>query len=157
MQINCYIDRINLKNGNNYNMTNFELTALIAGPEPQDDSPDSFCAEVDDASAATANMSPYNTWSIYGNPTYYDQGECMLATDNVSKIVVALYPNPVQEDFQIESLEKVESVSIFSLAGKEVAHFGSQNTYDISQLPTGVYFVKIKSTTGESIKRVIKK
>ncbi|PZW38777.1 putative secreted protein (Por secretion system target) [Mesonia algae] len=155
--INCFIDKINLKNGNNHNMTNFELTAFIAGPEPQDTSLDAFCAEVDDASAATANMSPYNTWIVYGSASYYDQGECMLSLNKSSKIEVTLFPNPVQNSFQIKTSEEIERVQIFSNEGKKVTYFGSQSKYDISQLPTGMYFVKIQSNQGEAIQRIVKR
>lgn len=155
--INCFIDKINLKNGNNHNMTNFELTAFIAGPEPQDTSLDAFCAEVDDASAATANMSPYNTWIVYGSVSYYDQGECMLSVNKSIKIEVTLFPNPVQNSFQIKTSEEIERVQIFSIDGKEVAYFGSKSEYNISKLPAGIYFVKIQSNKGEAIQRIVKR
>ncbi|MDQ7917724.1 T9SS type A sorting domain-containing protein [Mesonia sp. MT50] len=153
--VNLYWVKINLKNGNNHNMTNFDLKVFTAGPE--ESYPSSFCAEVDNASAATADVAPYNTWLIYGIATYYDQGECMLAADTVNKIEVALYPNPVQNTFQIETSEEIKRVNVFSIAGKEVASFTSQLEYDISNLSSGVYFLKVRSATGENVQQLIKR
>ncbi|MGO1586023.1 MAG: T9SS type A sorting domain-containing protein, partial [Mesonia sp.] len=37
------------------------------------------------------------------------------------------------------------------------ANFNSQQDYDISQLSTGMYFVKIQSTKGEKVQRIVKR
>jgi hypothetical protein len=63
----------------------------------------------------------------------------------------------VQNTFQIKTSEKVDEVSLYSVTGKKVAHFNSQQDYDISQIPTGIYFVKIQSNKGESIQQIIKR
>jgi len=149
-----YLDtlrEINLQNGNNINTTEMLINVVHYVDWP-------ICIKVDDATAAINNNAPYNTWTMYGViPNFYDQGECTLAIENENKIELALYPNPVQNEFQIESLDELQSISVFSITGKKVAHFGSQRTYDISQLPTGVYFAQIKSTSGKSMRRVVKK
>lgn len=71
--------------------------------------------------------------------------------------MVSLYPNPVENTFQITTSEEIRSVSVFSVAGREVANFNSQQDYDISQLSTGMYFVKIQSTKGEKVQRIVKR
>ena len=102
-------------------------------------------------------MSPYNTWIVYGSVSYYDQGECMLSVNKSIKIEVTLFPNPVQNSFQIKTSEEIERVQIFSIDGKEVAYFGSKSEYNISKLPAGIYFVKIQSNKGEAIQRIVKR
>ncbi|MDT0295914.1 T9SS type A sorting domain-containing protein [Mesonia ostreae] len=82
-----------------------------------------------------------------------------LAVANKEKVAVHLYPNPVTNNFQleVESGKNIKSLRIFSVNGKEVLGFKeAQSTYDVSQLPAGIYFVKIKSETGESVKKMLK-
>ncbi|MDQ7916133.1 T9SS type A sorting domain-containing protein [Mesonia sp. MT50] len=83
-----------------------------------------------------------------------------LAVASMEKVAVNLYPNPVTNHFQleVESGKNIKSVRIFSVDGKEVLHFEeAQITYDVSYLPAGIYFVKIKSETGESVKKMLKR
>ncbi|MFN2260777.1 MAG: T9SS type A sorting domain-containing protein [Psychroflexus sp.] len=62
----------------------------------------------------------------------------------------------MQDSFQVQTLEKIQSVQLFSITGKEVASFGAQQNYSIVSLPAGVYFVKIKSSSGENVQRIVK-
>lgn len=83
-----------------------------------------------------------------------------LAVANKEKVAVNLYPNPVTNHFQleVESGKKIKSIRIFSVNGKKVLHFKeAQSTYDVSYLPAGIYFVKIKSEAGESVKKMLKR
>lgn len=146
-----FLKEVNLQNGNNINITNMEINISSYAVFP-------ICLKVDDATGATNNNAPYNSWSTFGFiPNFYDQGVCTLVVDTLNKLEVALYPNPVQNTFQIKTSEKVDEVSLYSITGKEIVRFGSQPDYDISQLPTGMYFVKIQSNKGESIQRIIKR
>ncbi|TXK77242.1 T9SS type A sorting domain-containing protein [Mesonia sp. K4-1] len=146
-----YLEQINFQNGNNIYMLDMEITVENTSARP-------ICLKVDNATAATNNNSPYDNWTMYGViPNYYDTGVCTLAADIISKIEVSLFPNPVQNSFQIKTSDEIERVQIFSIDGKEVAYFGSQSEYDISQLPTGMYFVKIQSNKGEAIQRIVKR
>lgn len=82
-----------------------------------------------------------------------------LAVGEKEKVVFSLYPNPTTNSFQVEmqSGDKVTSVRIFSLNGKEVLYFNeTQNSYDISALAGGIYFVHIENKTGKSIKKIVK-
>ena len=146
-----FLKEVNLQNGNNINITNMEINISSYAVFP-------ICLKVDDATAATNNNAPYNSWSTFGFiPNFYDQGVCTLAVDTLNKLEVALYPNPVQNTFQIKTSEKVDEVSLYSVTGKKVAHFNTQQDYGMANLPAGVYFVKIESNSGESIERVIKR
>lgn len=145
-----YLEQINLQNGNNINMLDMEVTVENTSARP-------ICLKVDDATAATNNNAPYDNWTMYGViPNYYDSGVCTLAADIISKIEVVLFPNPMQNSFQIKTSEEIERVQIFSIDGKEVAYFGSKSEYNISKLPTGIYFVKIHSNKEEAIQRIVK-
>lgn len=75
---------------------------------------------------------------------------------DLSESQVSLFPNPTNNYFEIESKETLTKVEIYSIQGQIMKNFTTQNQYDISDLSSGVYFVKIKSNNNEIIKRIIK-
>ncbi|WP_339700604.1 T9SS type A sorting domain-containing protein [uncultured Marixanthomonas sp.] len=76
--------------------------------------------------------------------------------ENTNPFVV--YPNPVNSIINIqENGGDVVSVAIFNSLGQQVKKASTVKQINISQLETGVYFVKIKDAKGNYfIKRVIK-
>lgn len=75
---------------------------------------------------------------------------------------VQIYPNPTTGKLQIENGElRIESVAIFDMTGKcyltLIASRTTETTFDISELPAGVYFVKIRTAADEVVKKVVKK
>ncbi|MGA9213051.1 YCF48-related protein [Kaistella sp.] len=74
-----------------------------------------------------------------------------------------IYPNPISDYFKIEIKEQIKSVEILDVQGKLVKIFSSDrstsnNIYNVENLNTGVYIVKIKLVSGEIItKKIIKK
>jgi len=75
---------------------------------------------------------------------------------------VTVAPNPTTGQIKIESGElKIENVEIFDIFGRELSshsHISSSTHHeiDISNLSTGLYFVKIKTEMGEVVKKVVK-
>ena len=144
------LDKINLKGSDT------QLNNLLVNVEKYGEgSGSSVCFEVTDPLNAQNQQGVYSNWSISGNSNFSD--DCNLEVNDFKNIDVALYPNPVQNTFQIISSEKIKWVNVLTISGKQVAHFGSQQDYDISQLPTGIYFVKIESSVGESVQRIFKR
>jgi len=144
------LDKINLKGSDT------QLNNLLVNVEKYDEgSGSSVCFEVTDPLNAQNQQGIYSNWSISGNSNFSD--DCNLSVNKSNKLEVVLYPNTVQNSFQIKTSEEIERVQIFSIDGKEVTYFGSQSKYDISQLPTGMYFVKIHSNKGENIQRMVKR
>jgi len=68
------------------------------------------------------------------------------------------YPNPVIDNFTIQVELTNIDVKIYDVQGTEVKSFKDYRaaSYDIKNLASGVYFVKIKGLEGESIKKIIK-
>lgn len=95
--------------------------------------------------------------SASGDKTVY--GNQQMSVKNASQVSFHLYPNPVKNDFYLQSKSgtKVEEVGIYNLSGKEVLHFSKSSTYDISNLQSGIYFVKVQIDRGVSIERIVKK
>ena len=88
---------------------------------------------------------------------------------------ITIYPNPTTGELKIENGElKIQSIEIFDIYGRNVEakfpsfipnavgnpeHYGQQAdgvVMDVSHLPSGVYFVKITTETGEIKKKVLK-
>lgn len=85
----------------------------------------------------------------------------MSIADN-EKLSLLLYPNPVKEFLVIETGGSKDQlhVTVYSLLGKKIKSFKEpiQDKINLSDLASGVYFVKIKNETGITVtKKIIKK
>ncbi|MFC6268454.1 T9SS type A sorting domain-containing protein [Frigoriflavimonas asaccharolytica] len=79
-----------------------------------------------------------------------------IISDNLLSVI---YPNPANDFFEIQSVDKINAVIIFDAAGKKVRNFNSSlEKYDISSLKSGVYFLEIINNKGISqFEKLIKK
>ena len=112
------------------------------------------CVEVTNPSQAENGQGTYSTWNI--GPFVNFSNDCSLSTSRFNKIDVQLFPNPATEHFQLKMQEEIKSLTVYSLNGKEVLKFQNQNTYDVSQIPAGIYFVKMETSKGTGIQKLIK-
>jgi len=64
-----------------------------------------------------------------------------------------IFPNPVSTTFEIGYSERVANVSVINMVGREVRKFdyAVKNTYDIADLPQGMYLVQLRDGAGEVI------
>lgn len=77
------------------------------------------------------------------------------AFDNNSLNNIYIYPNPVIDEFELNSLN--EEVSIYSLEGKFIKKFKDYETkFNIDELKCGVYILKIKNQKSFVYKKLIK-
>lgn len=75
------------------------------------------------------------------------------------KIEVSIYPNPVNDEINIKVNNGI-SLEIFNTMGVLIYKVPVKNTimtFDLSNQPSGVYFVKVSTETGVLTKRVVKK
>jgi xyloglucan-specific exo-beta-1,4-glucanase len=65
---------------------------------------------------------------------------------------ILIYPNPTTGIFSIQSNNQsaIQSIEIFNNLGQQVLNFKNQATIDISNLSSGIYYVKIKDGIGNS-------
>ena len=74
---------------------------------------------------------------------------------------VSIYPNPSDGfiNFSSDKMElSIKSISVLNTSGQTVKGFNyTSNAIDISDLNSGIYFVQIKTKSGISTKRLIKK
>ena len=73
-----------------------------------------------------------------------------------------IYPNPVSDKLVIETEETIEAVTIYTITGVIVGQQSTVNSQqslsiDVTNLNSGVYFMKVVTENGEAIQRFIKK
>lgn len=56
-----------------------------------------------------------------------------------------LYPNPAKTHFKIDSKIAIDSIVIYDTLGKTIKTFQSSDSYDISGLVKGLYFVRVNN------------
>jgi len=74
-----------------------------------------------------------------------------LATNenNLSKSDVKIYPNPAKDFINITSKQQINSIEILEQSGKRISE-SKDLKINVSQLPKGVYILKIKFSNGSS-------
>ena len=65
-----------------------------------------------------------------------------------SKNRITIYPNPAQEFVRVQTEKPWGSYTIIDVWGREVAfnNWNSSNRIDVSELPSGIYFLRIENT-----------
>lgn len=94
---------------------------------------------------------PAGEFRIFGNKA------ATLSNDDVvlEKGEISIYPNPTSTSFSIS--REVKDVSIFDITGKQVKEFNNStiktNSFTISDLNNGVYFVRIKTDSDKILNK----
>ena len=84
-------------------------------------------------------------------------GESINETEQTSSL--DLHPNPVNDKLYIETLTQTLTIEIYDVYGRQQqlsAISGQPSVIDISGLNSGVYFVKVVTSEGETVKKIIK-
>lgn len=89
-----------------------------------------------------------------------DEFTAVLATDDITKATVKIYPNPVVDFVSIKHSSKIDAVEVYNVAGQKAGVSkwnAASGTMDMRNLAPGVYIIKVK--TGNDVKavKVIKK
>jgi len=73
---------------------------------------------------------------------------------------IVIYPNPTSGELKIENGElKIENIEIYNITGQKITfnfQLSTFNSIDISDLPTGIYFLRIQTENGTVVRKVIK-
>ena len=71
-----------------------------------------------------------------------------------------IYPNPANDRLYIEAESEIEEIVIYDVYGRhqvtETPSHRDMTSVNVSNLNTGIYFVKINTVNGETVKRFIK-
>jgi hypothetical protein len=84
------------------------------------------------------------------------ESEALSVNDVNQELTITIYPNPTSRVVSITSLENIINITVFTESGSVLLNSKSTQL-DFSSLASGVYFVKVKTANGASVKKVIKK
>ena len=97
---------------------------------------------------------------IFGNKdphrfTFADDEK--IDENNISEVNV--YPNPASDKLYVEIESEVDEVEIYDVYGRQqpIANSQQPTAIDVSGLNSGVYFVRIKTDSGDIVRRFVKK
>ncbi len=99
-----------------------------------------------------------------GDTKFFELAEWQLFAQTPASIVeqttinssISIYPNPVKDEFSISCKQQPESVEILNAEGKMIKSFTQNtNSYNVSDIPAGIYFVRIKTDEYHVIKFVV--
>lgn len=115
---------------------------------------------------ATSSISGYTASSTNDRPklniTYVTSTSIQ---NNYSTEKLSIYPNPSGDKINIEpSIFGMEKISLFNVLGKNVLNFfpaienqPNKIQIDISNIPSGIYWMIVNTKNGNYIKRLVKK
>ena len=86
------------------------------------------------------------------------QAEKMVSAISVAKVPdvnVLLFPNPVGNELCIVSESELQEVSVISLTGKTILN-SRENIIRMENIPSGIYIVKISTSEGIAVKKIMK-
>ena len=79
--------------------------------------------------------------------------------ESALKGLVRIYPNPVTDQFTIESKENIEQLALFNLLGQKIKSLKPQNkliTMEVSDLKLGVYVVSFTINAKIYTQKIVK-
>ncbi len=137
---NNNLSSLNVKNGNNTNVTYFNIQ----------NNPNLTCVEVDDVAYSDTN------WGIDSQAVF--STNCTASLQNFNLLDVSIYPNPTSGHISITSSDNIiiDSIVIYNIFGKKVMHSNvKNNAIDVSLLNSGVYYVNIYADNSKTVKKLI--
>ena len=157
---------INLKNPN---ITRTNLTINL--DHEYWDPPRIFpiCINVNNAEAAIANTFPYNTWNVISQPLDENgyayvpvnfSSTCNLSINDFGNLsAVSIYPNPVKDKLWLDNPNqiKINKIEIYDISGQIIKSFSFVGDFfDVENLSSGVYFVRISNETSSFTHKMLK-
>jgi hypothetical protein len=79
----------------------------------------------------------------------YNEQNPLASVEEINSTQVSVYPNPAVSTINISAIEKVEEVMIFNISGELVIDNSLNVSHiDVSDLPSGLYIIKVKTDQG---------
>lgn len=114
----------------------------------------------DDGMAIFTNKVDPNASAVTA-PSSFDFSTLSIDDKVAKENLISIYPIPADKEITVESNVKIESFSIYDFSGKQVIQdstFTIGKNIDVSRLATGVYLLKLKMESTDTITRqIIKK
>lgn len=114
--------------------------------------PNLYCVQVDSVAYSDLN------WLNIDSQTYFST-DCSYLNTEEEKILIDVFPNPVNNGTNIYSSVNANYVStnIYGVVIKEGELFSGDNYLNLSEFITGVYFIVIESGNSQTINKIVKK
>ena len=145
---NTLISGLNLKNGDNINLTRMWAQ----------DNPNLTCIQVDDVDFANSQICESSSGWCKDETTVYSE-DCNLGIEDVLQKQISIYPNPAKDVLYLynESISEISTIKVYDILGEQVLQKNNPiNQIDMSNLATGLLFVQIETDKGLVIKKIIK-
>jgi hypothetical protein len=99
----------------------------------------------------------YDTWVQLDNFKF--ESATGLSERDVSKKPFSVYPNPAIDKIEIESFQysRIEILNLYGELKKTIVADGMKSNIDISDLSSGIYFVKVRSEKEFAVMKFMKK
>lgn len=138
---------LNLKNGANSTLVNMKAR----------NNPNLGCIQVDDEDIANTKVcitsDPLPSWCKDATTAYSEN--CILGVEDQGTVTFSIYPNPAKDILYIQAVEVLDKVQIYSITGVLIKT-SKDSSIDISNLATGLYFVKVALQGNSVTKRFLK-
>lgn len=86
---------------------------------------------------------------------FYKSPESVNGIDDVNRLTVSVYPNPVSDVLYITS-DKQAAIKIFDVTGRVVANeLYTASGINVSALPAGTYFAEITIENARTVKQIV--
>ena len=94
----------------------------------------------------------FYTWTAY-----FSGGKGTLSVEeNSVKTPFSVYPNPFNNDLNVSSQIKVESLRLYNISGQLVKQVKNSNSMNVSELAKGIYILEVTADASREIRKVIK-
>lgn len=93
-----------------------------------------------------------------GGITFYNT---IFKTDKITQTnesledQIYMFPNPASQSVYISVLGDVEKISLFDAFGQQIMALSNHQYNDITRTPSAVYFIKIETKAGNTIKKLV--
>lgn len=103
-----------------------------------------FAEKIDETSYYIYSYCPANGMAVY---RFYDKSAGVESVIADKETTLRLFPNPVVDEFTIESSENITAIMIYNLSGALIqpdaySVEGNKAIVNVGSLPTGIYLVK---------------
>lgn len=114
------------------------------------------------ASKVDLNWEDVTSFTVFSSNGFYGfddlrvYGNSSLSTNDEVFENIKIYPNPTTDFINIKTNDPITKVELYSLQGQKVNTPFSNNTVDVQNIASGIYFLKLRTSKGEVTKKVIK-
>jgi hypothetical protein len=95
----------------------------------------------------------------YGGVLFYTDGPCIVSVNELIK-KIEIFPNPTSSFININAdLDGRKEMQVLNISGQiamKDSFYAKKKTIDLSELPTGFYFIRITTKDGALTQRIIK-